>query len=56
MYSLIIKITHNVKAKDTIAIARGIYRVVAGGMETNSQPKQKSWIDHKPSSSEEESC
>lgn len=32
MYSLIIKITHSTRAKDTIAIARGIYRVAVGGM------------------------
>jgi len=27
MYSLVLKIAHNTRIKDTIAIARGIYRV-----------------------------
>ena len=32
MYSLIIRITHNVRVKDTIAIARGMFRVATSGI------------------------
>ena len=35
MHSFIMKITHSLAAKDTIAIARGIYKVIEGGIYTS---------------------
>lgn len=32
MHSFIMKITHSLAAKDTIAVARGFYKVVQGGV------------------------
>lgn len=34
MHSLIMKISHSLGLKDTIAVGRGLYRVVEGGLET----------------------
>lgn len=47
MYSLILKITHSQAAKDSIAIARGLYRVAEGGMTHSSRAdvRQSSWMD-----------
>lgn len=34
MHSFIMKITHSLAAKDAIAVARGLYKVVEGGVAT----------------------
>ena len=34
MHSFIMKITHSLAAKDTIAVVRGMYKVVEGGINT----------------------
>lgn len=48
MYSLILKITHNTKVKDTIAIARGAYKIIEGTMPgpTNNNIRTSSWMDN----------
>lgn len=47
MITLILKITHNSAAKDAIAVARGLYRVLEGaaakGAGTNV--RRSSWMD-----------
>ena len=50
MHSFIMKITHSLAAKDAIAVARGFYKVVEGGINTsrvdNVDAKMKhSWHD-----------
>lgn len=47
MYSLILKITHNTAIKDTIAIARGIYRVTESVLpgSSSNQVRVSSWMD-----------
>jgi hypothetical protein len=34
MHSIIMKITHSLAAKDTIAVLRGMYKVVDGGIRS----------------------
>lgn len=51
MYSLVLKIAHNTRIKDTIAIARGIYRVTEGAFPQSSSNKVRinCWMDQEPS-------
>jgi hypothetical protein len=51
MHSFIMKITHSLASKDAIAVARGMYKVVEGGInayrEDNVNVKMaKSWHDN----------
>jgi hypothetical protein len=43
MYSLITKITHSTVLKDTIAVARGVYRV-ASANNPPMNPSESDWI------------
>ena len=47
MYSLILKISHNVRVKDAIATVRGIYRVIDGAYSKNSayHVRKSDWIN-----------
>lgn len=45
MITLILKLTHNVRFKDTVAIGRGLYRVSEGFTPVARKPKVSSWID-----------
>ena len=47
MYSLVLKITHSVRAKDAIAVARGLYRVVDGAV-SSQRVRRSSWMDDPP--------
>jgi hypothetical protein len=44
MYSLIAKISHSIALKDTIAVARGIYRV-ASSQNTFSKNNLEEWTN-----------
>jgi hypothetical protein len=44
MYSLIIKITHNVRVKDSIAVGRGLFRV-ATAIVNPEQTNSSSWMN-----------
>ena len=44
MYSLILKITHSVRAKDIIAVSRGMYKVFEGATSAN-KVRRSSWMD-----------
>lgn len=50
MYSLILKISHNTRVKDAIAVARGVYRVTEGAFPSGSANtiRTSSWMDHIP--------
>ena len=53
MHSFIMKITHSLPAKDTIAVARGLYKVIEGGIYTSRAERvdtklAKSWHDITP--------
>lgn len=47
MYSLVLKIVHNTRIKDSIAIARGLYRVSEGAFPYTSSNivRKSSWMD-----------
>ncbi len=51
MHSFIMKITHSLVAKDSIAVARGIYKVIEGGISASRTNNidvklKKSWHDN----------
>lgn len=52
MYSLILKISHNVRVKDVIAVVRGVYRVTEGAFPRGSANtiRTSSWMDTIPQS------
>lgn len=50
MYSLILKVSHNTRVKDVIAVARGLYRVTEGAFPRGSAStiRTESWMDNIP--------
>ena len=48
MYSLIVKIAHSAALKDTIAVARGVYRVVSASNPV-MESSDRDWITKKGS-------
>jgi hypothetical protein len=47
MYSLILKIAHNLAVKDSIAVVRGVYRIAETLLPTTSHRNRRtnSWMD-----------
>lgn len=48
MLTLILKLTHNTRFKDTAAVVRGAYRISEGLFQHPTSVRASSWMDQTP--------